>query len=200
VFRKPPPSQPSPLPTVNVGDDHAVGARTLDAGTVPAGVLQTVVTFRRLEDRLHRYLLVLSASDDDAADLLMDVGTKALRHGRGVDNPEHWLWRVARNTAYRHLRHQRRRAALGRALADDLRTARTVDPAARSEVHNVLAALSKDDREILVLHGCLEFDLIEVAALFGISHEAAWKRWQRARDRFAAALRAVGITSANMDG
>jgi len=200
VFRKSSPSPPEPLPAVAVGDDLVFGARPSDVATNPAGAVQMVETFRRLEERLYRYLLALSGSEEDALDLLMDVGAKALRHGHRVDNPEHWLWRVARNTAFRHLKHRQRRAALRTALIDVLRSARHVDPDARRDVRAVLATLSKGDREILVLHGCLGFDLVEIAALIGTTSEAAWKRWQRARRRCAAALRAAGITPAHMEG
>lgn len=200
VYRKPSPFPPEPPPAIAVADDHMYGTRPIDTATSPAGAVQMVETFRHLEVRLHRYLLALTGSEEDASDLVMDVGTKALRFGHSVDNPERWLWRVARNTAYRYLKRRQRNEAIGQALADGLRSVRRVDPDARRDVHTVLLTLSQDDREILVLHGCLGFELVEIAVLLGISSEAVWKRWQRARDRFAAALRAAGITSANMDG
>jgi RNA polymerase sigma factor (sigma-70 family) len=63
--------------------------------------------------------------------------------------------------------------------------------ATREPVARALAALSEEQRQVLLLFSYAELSANEVAEVLGITPEAARKRRQRAREHFEAAYRAA---------
>jgi RNA polymerase sigma-70 factor (ECF subfamily) len=134
---------------------------------------------------------------DVAEDLTQETFIKAYRALERLDTAADaeprrraWLYRIAHNTATDHLR---RRARLSWLPLASVRGQGSGDPAAdvarREPIAAALAALSDDQREVLLLFTHLGLDAVEVADVLGISPEAARKRRQRAREAFEAAYR-----------
>jgi RNA polymerase sigma-70 factor (ECF subfamily) len=73
-----------------------------------------------LRPRLHRYCASMTGSVIDGEDVLQEALAKAhsaLTRGAVVDDLEHWLFRIAHNAAYDHLRRRKRDRAM---LAEDI--------------------------------------------------------------------------------
>lgn len=153
--------------------------------------------FRDAWDAHHlqvRRFLARRVGPDAADDLLAEVFTTAWRRWDVVPDGEArlwWLLACGRRLCANHARSLTRRASLiarvgGRAGAGTSHDAvsAVVDSA---DVAAALASLSPVDREVLMLSVWEDLDAAGVAAVVGISAEAAQKRIVRARARFAAA-------------
>ncbi|MFL5803339.1 MAG: RNA polymerase sigma factor [Roseiflexaceae bacterium] len=137
--------------------------------------------------RLIAYLTRLVRDRAEAEDLCQETFLKAIRGWTGRNSTAAtaaWLYRIATNTAYDHLR---RRAArpldyseqlLSRAPAPALELD-TADP-----VRQALAQLPARYRLPLILHIYQGYSLGEIAAALGCSYNAVKMRMLRARERF----------------
>lgn len=153
--------------------------------------------FRAAWDEHHpqvRQYLVRRVGVDAADDLLAEVFTTAWRRWDSVPEGDArlwWLLACGRRLCANHARSLTRRASLIDRVAGRARTEATHDavPAVvdSHDVATALAALSPADREVLILSVWEDLDAAGVAAVLGISAEAAQKRIARARARFAAA-------------
>jgi RNA polymerase sigma-70 factor, ECF subfamily len=155
---------------------------------------------RRHEAAVFRYVQAISDDGDRAADAQQETFIAAWRRAatfRGSGSARPWLLRIARHQAFRQ--HRRRSGeprrhvpleVLARDAGWGAATAERVTGLleARQRVHAGFAALSADDREILLLRDLEEFSGEEVAEMFGISIAAQKSRLHRARLRFMAAL------------
>jgi RNA polymerase sigma-70 factor (ECF subfamily) len=139
------------------------------------------------EERLYRLARRLTASADDARDLVQDTFLKAARSSSsvpaGFDGEEAWLVRVLVNIR----RDQWRKAAVRRRFAASCAGARSGNPSpesaldAKRAVWNALDALPPRRRAIVVM---TEFDglsLSRIASVLGIS--GATVRWHLAMGR-----------------
>jgi RNA polymerase sigma-70 factor (ECF subfamily) len=134
---------------------------------------------------LRRRLYPLGEADLD--DLVEEVLLVAWRRFDDIppDAAIPWMIGVARNVL-RNAQRKRRRAA---ALEDRVRP---VGPSAAAEdqvvadegVRQALAALSDDDREILLLHAWDGRSAADIAAIFHLTPNAAAVRLSRAEARF----------------
>ena len=129
-----------------------------------------------------------------AEDLLQDSFHDALRSRAqlpGVQNPEAWLFGIARNRALQALRKQRRFGGALRRLGSRL-------PAEREDeeiivVRDLLARhLSAEDRALVLLRYLHDFDSNELAEMTGLTAEAIRQRLARARARLINAARLDG--------
>jgi RNA polymerase sigma factor (sigma-70 family) len=105
------------------------------------------------------------------------------------DNPRAWLLRIATNLI---IDRERRRARLRWIPLDRVRHAlgvpdRSGDLEAMEPVREALAAISADQRSVLLLFAHLGLTAPQVAEVLGISPAAARKRRQRAREAFTRA-------------
>jgi RNA polymerase sigma-70 factor, ECF subfamily len=126
---------------------------------------------------------------ESAEDLCQETFLKALR-GWAQHDPSGsavaWLYRIATNTAYDHLRRHRRAAltplvealALPSANAPELRLDES------EPVRSALAQLPARYRVPLLLQVCAGHSLSEIAAILGCSSSAVKMRLLRARERF----------------
>jgi RNA polymerase sigma-70 factor (ECF subfamily) len=144
------------------------------------------------------YVYRLVGDADVAEDLTQETFIKAYRALERMDtDPEAearrraWLYRIAHNTAADHLR---RRARLRWLPLESVRGRGGGDPAGevarRAPIEAALAALSSEQREVLLLFTQLQMEAAEVAEVLGITPEAARKRRQRAKEAFEAAYAA----------
>jgi RNA polymerase sigma-70 factor, ECF subfamily len=163
------------------------------ASALPADAVEQL--FHGCEVRLGRFLAQMVGDRGLAEDLLQDSFTEAFRCrdqlGR-IENPEAWLFGIARNRALAALRKRRRfRSAFERLVPrsepserDDLELLALRDLLERT--------LEPDDRALLILRYLHGFDAVELAAMTGRTPEAIRQRLARARARV---IRAAGHES-----
>jgi len=154
------------------------------------------ILFERYRGPLVRYLGRHTGDAGLAADLAQEAFLAAYRDLASLAEDRSfaaWLFGIARNRARMHWRRQRlRRVASLDWLA--LRSPASINPlsvagpedaaTARDLVQRALDALSPSLRDALLLHRLVGFDSAEVAAVLGISVEAARKRIYRADGAF----------------
>jgi len=154
----------------------------------------------RYQDRLYNALVRFTGSAEDARDIAQDALVQALvkldRFRR--DSAFYtWLYRIAFNRAVSVNRKRRERASL-----DTLRESGGVDPHATTpqpeqramsderagQVHQALATLADDHRQILVLREFEGLDYQEIAAVTDIPVGTVRSRLFRARTQLRDAL------------
>jgi RNA polymerase sigma factor (sigma-70 family) len=134
------------------------------------------------------YLARLIDDRETAEDLCQETFLKALRawerHDR-VTSPVAWLYRIAANTAYDHLRHRRRTRLVPLFEADAAAGihAPGTQPEEWAPVRAALAQLPAQYRIPLLL-AYEGRSLNEIAAALGCSNDAVKMRLLRARQRF----------------
>jgi RNA polymerase sigma-70 factor (ECF subfamily) len=148
--------------------------------------------FSSCEARLGRFLAQMVGSRALAEDLLQDSFYEAFRcrdQLPTIENPEAWLFGIARNRALAALRRRRRlRGALER-------FAQRPEPAERDDlellaIRDLLQRhLVPEDRALLILRYLHGFEATELAAMTGRTPEAVRQRLARARGRL---IRAAG--------
>ena len=143
--------------------------------------------FRDYQRPILNYLCRLVGDDARAEEITQDVFVRAYRAlpGLAADaNRQAWLFRIATNAAYDHLR--RRRLVQWLPLLDhDSPIADTEERAGQQEaVQRALNQLSPDYRAPLILYAIQGYSLREIGETLGISEGAAKTRLCRAREKF----------------
>jgi len=142
-----------------------------------------------LRRELHAHCYRMLGSTHDADDALQEALLRAWRGlGRfeGRSSTRSWLYRIATNTAYDHLR-RRRRANLAPLLAaENLAYAQALESRVDCAelVCSALAQLPPHYRAPLLLQVCAGHSLGEIAAALGCTPDAVKMRLLRARARF----------------
>lgn len=142
-----------------------------------------------LFDPLQRYLR-RRLDPDDAADVLSETLLVIWRRLDEVpnDNPLPWCYGVARRLAANQRRSRKRHLQLVERMERE-RPAPTVSPAHEDPaLETALAELSESDREILRLWAWEGLEPREIAAVSGLTVNAATLRLSRARKKLAAAM------------
>ncbi|HJW75052.1 MAG TPA: RNA polymerase sigma factor [Thermoleophilia bacterium] len=139
--------------------------------------------------RIYNLALRTLHDADEAEDATQETFLKAFRQmprQNGDSELEPWLYRVAVNTCFDHLRARRRRPTTPLAAEGD--TASPTDGFAQAEtgrlVEETLKRLSERHRVALVLKDLHGFTHEEIAAVLGISRGAAETLLFRARESF----------------
>jgi RNA polymerase sigma-70 factor (ECF subfamily) len=151
---------------------------------------------------LMRYLVSILGSRDSAEDAFQDTWVRVMRRiasFRGDRPFAPWLFRIARNRAYDHLRWRRLRTLLGAGSREaDHATPEipTEDAfgdrlASRDTAAKVLVTLSPRLREVLCLRFLHELSYEEIAAVCGVPIGTVKSRLARALERAAEAGRAL---------
>lgn len=125
------------------------------------------------EPRLFYFIRRLVQTEEDAWDVLQETWLNAFKHLAGLHSAaalSPWLYRIARNAAFRHLRKRNARAAFADVgyISDDAATEETsfsADDAA--QIHQALDALSLPQREVLTLFFLEELSLSEISEIVG---------------------------------
>ena len=129
------------------------------------------------------------SSDANADDVSAEAWVVACR--RSADIPEKhadaklWLLGVARLVVKNHQRSARRPTRLKSKAAAQPGRGVQADTSADCELWECFAALSDDDREILILRGWDELQMKEIAVLLDCSPNAAQLRLAKAKRRLA---------------
>jgi RNA polymerase sigma-70 factor (ECF subfamily) len=150
--------------------------------------------------QLLAHLTRLVADRTLAEDLYQETFLKALRHWDQCDriaNVTAWLYRIATNTAYDHLRRRRR---ITFSSLDPAAPALHDEGAMESRLHEqepiqrALARLSPDARRLLILCVHAGHTTQELAAALACSDAAVRLRLFRARARFRRIYREIGAS------
>lgn len=147
-----------------------------------------------------------TSSGADAADVVADTFLVAWRRIEEVpagDDARPWLFGVARGVLANHRRGLRRRSTLSERVAGEVDrlvadATHGREPSVSAEVVAALDALGDDDRELLLLVGWDGLSPQQAAVVVGCSAGAARVRLHRARRRFDAQLRRLGIQRAGI--
>ena len=150
--------------------------------------------------RVYRFALRLTGSRQEAEDLTQETFLQAWR-GRGrLRDPARvrvWLFTIAKNLWNDRLRRKRRRPAMVEPLEDDQQSAAAPpdrDLMVRDDLRRVMEAmdgLPARQREVLHLRACGEMTLDEIAAVLGISPDAAKASLCEARKRLRQRFREI---------
>ncbi|NUW45140.1 RNA polymerase sigma factor [Nonomuraea rhodomycinica] len=155
--------------------------------------------FDRYFPVIHRYVaarLGPSAADDVAAETFLAAFDQRHRYDLAFDDARAWLYGIATNLIGRHRRGEIRlyRALSRTAAPDDVaghadRVAERVSAERLSpELARGLAALSKGDRDALLLVACAQLSYAEVARALNIPIGTVGSRINRARRRLRTTL------------
>ncbi|OLT10377.1 RNA polymerase subunit sigma-70 [Actinomadura sp. CNU-125] len=190
-------------------------------GQVPAGTTDASIIarsraepeqFGQIFDRyyaaIHRYAaarLGPSVADDVAAETFLAAFDRRDRYDTDRPEARPWLYGIATNLISRHrrgeLRHYR---ALARTAAPDVRgdhadrvaervTAQTLGP----DLARGLAALSKGDRDALLLVVCAQLSYAQAASALGVKVGTVGSRVNRARRKLRKVLAPTSEEAAN---
>ena len=137
---------------------------------------------------IYRFLVRLCAGErQEAEDLCQETFLKVMRgwaSRRSTATTTAWLYRIATNAAYDHLRRQRT-SFTPLTDADWLPSASQESQLDVTElVQRTLARLPACYRMLLILYICQGYGLDEIAATLGCSRNAVKMRLSRARQRF----------------
>jgi RNA polymerase sigma-70 factor (ECF subfamily) len=139
---------------------------------------------------LLRYLYRLVSDPETAEDLAQETFIKAMRAWSGLENADvarNWLYRIATNTAYDHLRRCRRIAITP--LTDEHETSMYA-PALETQLDDAepvwaaLKHLPEEYRVPLLLQLGAGYTLNDIAAALGCNINTVKSRVHRARIRF----------------
>jgi RNA polymerase sigma-70 factor (ECF subfamily) len=145
--------------------------------------------YQRYRTRIYWYLRARTSSDEDAADLTQQVFVAVLDRLRQYRERKGsfatWLFTIARNAATDF--HRRRRSTtdwdgLPAALqpTDDRdMAADVIRREAIARLHELVATLPSDKRELLVLRYAADLSVAEIAAIIGKSPHATRKQLTR---------------------
>jgi RNA polymerase sigma-70 factor, ECF subfamily len=139
---------------------------------------------------LLRYARRLSASDDEARDVLQETFVRAMRTSNTPSDPGRyrpWLYRIVTNEVIDRQRRQRRFLFLP---LDAVRSpAPSMDTSEAELIRQALRSIPPDQAAALVLRLQEGRSRSEIAAHLGISEEGVKSRLARGRLNFAAAYR-----------
>ena len=120
----------------------------------------------RWEKRVFNYLLRLAADREDAMDLSQEVFLKAYQNLGKLEDPARfgpWLFRIAHNEAFSHLRRKRPETWIEASPPEPAARPRLEPIELSIAVERALAGLSEDQREAVVLKIYQGFKFEEMA-------------------------------------
>lgn len=161
----------------------------LRASAAPPEAPETIAAlFQRYQRPIQAHLARLVGDPATAEDLCQDTFARALRGWPASDPPANasaWLYRIATNAAYDHLRRRRRihfaplQAADGAASEE-----RPEGDDERDRVRAALADVPEQYRVPLLMHACAGYSMDEIARSLGCTCAAVKMRLFRGRARF----------------
>lgn len=157
----------------------------------PANVGDFEALFRRYEAGIGRFLAQMVSDRALAADLTQETFLSALGARDQLDsieNPEAWLFRIARNCALQSFRKRSRAMNAIKRLSHERRD-ESADPVEAIAVRDQLArTLKPDERSVLILRYVHGFSSQELAEIVGRSPEAIRKELSRSRRKLIEAM------------
>jgi RNA polymerase sigma factor (sigma-70 family) len=132
--------------------------------------------YREQGGRMWRALLAFGGDADVASDAVAEAFAQALRRGRGIRDPERWVWRSAFRIAAGALKERRREVGVEKEASYEMQ-----EPA--RELVAALAKLSPKQRAAVVLHHGGGYPVNDVANLIGSTSPAVRVHLMRGRRR-----------------
>jgi RNA polymerase sigma-70 factor (ECF subfamily) len=159
--------------------------------------------FERHHPVVHRYLarrIGSDLADELAAETFAIAFAKRGRYNVSVEDARPWLFGIATKLAHRHWRREERELrAYARSGVDAAAPSPAERAAARADsagagpaIAAALAALTADERDVLLLYAWEELDQPEIAAALSIALGTVKSRLHRARSRVRQSLAAAG--------
>lgn len=149
--------------------------------------------YDRTSERIYRLLLRMTASRDDAFDLAQETYIKAFtRIGQfdGRASVATWVYRIAVNEALQFLRRAGRSQVKLESIAVENGSETDLEQqAVRLDVIDALAAITPDDRAVLLLRYQDELDYRAIADVMGCAMGTVASRLNRARSSLREILR-----------
>jgi RNA polymerase sigma-70 factor, ECF subfamily len=155
--------------------------------------------------RIIAYVLRRIPSRDDAADVVAETFEIAWRRLDDVPSGDAgllWLYVTARHVLANHGRRVQRRDELNARLAEELRGVELRGEPRDAEgldMQSSLAALSPEDRELLMLSGWEGLRAAEIGRVLGCTPTAARIRLHRARTRLKVVMGAIAMPEKDSD-
>jgi RNA polymerase sigma-70 factor (ECF subfamily) len=150
------------------------------------------ILFYRHYDRVYGLLFRLIGNRQEAEDVTQEVFIRLYRQpfeGRREHNLSAWLYRVATNMGYNHIRGRKRRWSRNRLLVPDT-SEKQGDPAeeaaaseTREKVRAVLAQLPERQTQLLLMRQ-MGFSYAELADIIGVAPGSIGTLLARAADAF----------------
>jgi RNA polymerase sigma-70 factor, ECF subfamily len=137
--------------------------------------------YREEGDRLWRSLLLFTGNSEAAGDAVAEAFTQALGGWERIRDPRAWVWKAAFRIASGEMARRRTLVELPRGLAADT-------PESLTDLIRALAALSRRQREAVVLHLYAGYRLKEIAAMTGTTPAAVGVHLHRAKRRLRSLL------------
>jgi RNA polymerase sigma factor (sigma-70 family) len=137
--------------------------------------------YREEGDRLWRSLLLFTGNSEAAGDAVAEAFTQALGGWERIRDPRAWVWKAAFRIASGEMARRRTLVELPRGLAAET-------PESLTDLIRALAALSRRQREAVVLHLYAGYRLIEIAAMTGTTPAAVAVHLHRAKRRLRSLL------------
>jgi RNA polymerase sigma-70 factor (ECF subfamily) len=166
---------------------------------------QIVAAYRK---RIFGTVLRLTGKPEDVEDVAQEVFLRlyfSLDQLKAPEVFEPWLYRLTVNAAYDHLRRRRRRRESRMAdLSDEAVIMADAEAGGKADVENrrqgrvrefvqeLLAAVSEEDRSLLMLKEVEGLSLKELEQVYGVNQNALKVRLFRARQRVLRAFGAAG--------
>jgi RNA polymerase sigma factor (sigma-70 family) len=170
-------------------------APRIDAEAIAASLSEPrafVAVFDRHFDAIHGYLR-RRVGKEIADELAAETFAQAFEHRKRYDlrrpDARPWLYGIAHNLLRHHYRDEER--AL-RAYARSVDLNASEPPVPSSEIATLLAELSSDERDVLLLVAWAELEYAEVAEALGIPVGTVRSRLNRARGRVRELLERSG--------
>lgn len=157
--------------------------------TEPASAIAEVVS--RFERPLLRHARALVGGDGTAQDVVQEAFIRLLRKVGSVRHLPSWLGRVTHNLAIDHLRREARMRRTHEAAAPEL-PATTGDPDLPHAVEGALAALTPNERAVIVLKVIEGKSYKEIADATGLSTSNVGYLIHHGLKKLAARLDAAG--------
>jgi len=150
--------------------------------------------FKDKMNLIHRYLIKLGCSKENADDIVQDTFYKALRYIDGIqsDKLSAWLFKVAINKYYDLCRKNKRHIHVSideEILKDGLGTNNIIedfilDIERKKDILNVLNSLSEVHKNLLLLKYHMDLSYKEIAELLDIKENTVKTYLFRARENF----------------
>jgi len=147
--------------------------------------------YDRFGRSLYRYLAVLLSNADCAEDTLQEVFLRLLRACRrdpdALSN-RFYVFKVARNEAFRALSLNHRRPATGQEAILRVRDARTGSQSERAAVQDAMNSLPAEQREVVHLKIYMNMSFAEIADFVGVPLNTAASRYRYALEKLRGLL------------
>ncbi|AIQ44826.1 DNA-directed RNA polymerase subunit sigma [Paenibacillus sp. FSL R7-0273] len=134
---------------------------------------------------IYLYCYYLLGSREEAEDAAQDIFLKALEHigsFRQTVSFSAWLYRIARNHCTDLLKKRSKGFRLFAMYRQQAETEGS-GPALTDKVHELLARLTAEERQILLLRALEHYNFEQIAVIVGMNPARVRKKYERLRDK-----------------